>query len=511
LVEQKPIVIHRAEHFLTRNIDLTCSAAPIFDPQGQLVAVLDISGCSTMAQQHSQVLVHMASQMIENRVFLGSFRDHYLVRFHSRPEFVSTLGEGILTFDEGGRCLAANGSAHFQLGYASREEIVGRGVDELFPLSADELTDRARQGFLRTLPLYERGHGSRFFAVVQPPEGTVRIGGAPFRQKEEGPSGAGSPEGHPPGLDFGAHRMARNLHLLRRVADRDIPVLLQGETGTGKGVLAKSFHQLSNRAGKPFVPVSCAAIPEDLIESELFGYRPGAFTGASRQGQQGRILQADGGTLFLDEIGDMPLNLQVRLLRVLEEREVVPLGGESPVPVDIQIVSATHQDLGELVARGAFREDLYYRLKGVEIHVPPLREREDKEALFNHLVHVENVEDTPVEMDQELLATLMGESWPGNIRQFRNLVRTMLALRESDRLELRDLPPGLLDRPGGSVADGDQGDPEGCGALELAERDTLQRVLEDNHWNVSTTAEQLNLSRNTLYRKMKQYGIKRPR
>ncbi|MFA9461181.1 sigma-54-dependent Fis family transcriptional regulator [Thiohalorhabdus sp. Cl-TMA] len=516
LFEQKPIVIHRSEHFLTRNIELTCSAAPIFDSQGQLMAVLDISGCSTMAQQHSQVLVHMASQMIENRVFLNSFRDHYLIRFHSRPEFVSTLGEGILTFDEDGKCLAVNGSAHFQLGYESRADLVGRNIEEVLHLSSEELVDRALQGMLRTQPVHERQHGKRFFAVVQPPEGSVRIGGGgdpgrrprDIQSKDSGPS---EPGGEGTGLDFGDTRMARNLALLRKVADRDIPVLLNGETGTGKGVLAETFHKLSHRAEEPFVAVSCAAIPEELIESELFGYKPGAFTGASRHGQQGRILQANGGTLFLDEIGDMPLNLQVRLLRVLEEREVVPLGGDSPVTVDIQIVSATHQDLEELVAQGGFREDLYYRLKGVQVLVPPLREREDKDALFQHLVEEENTEDVPVTLDAELLEVLKNEPWPGNIRQARNTFRTMLALRESDRLTTADLPPEMLSRPKAVQQGAEVPDAGPRGALEMAERETLQRMLDENHWNVSATAEQLNLSRNTLYRKMKQYGIKRPK
>jgi transcriptional regulator of acetoin/glycerol metabolism len=519
LYEQKPIVIHRTEHFLTRNIELTCSAAPIFDPQGALVGVLDISGCSTMAQQHSQVLVHMASQMIENRLFLNSFRDQFLIRFHSRPEFVSTLGEGILTFDESGRCLAVNGSAHFQLGYASREDLVGSGIDEIFDLSLGELIDRARQSFIRTQPIRERLHGKRFFAVVQPPQGSFQVSGsAPHAPGGQAPTVRGGEPaaetddaGEAAGLEFGDSRMARNLALLRKVADRAIPVLLHGETGTGKGVLAETFHRLSSRAEKPFVPLSCASIPQELIESELFGYKAGAFTGASRQGQQGRILQADGGTLFLDEIGDMPLNLQVRLLRVLEENEVVPLGGGAPAEVDIQIVSATHQDLGELVARGAFREDLYYRLKGVEVQVPPLRSREDKEALFHHLLAMENNEAEPVELDSELLAALKAEPWPGNIRQMRNLLRTMLALRESNRLSLNDLPPEMLDRPQGWGAANEAAEAGACDALGQAERETLQRVLAEKHWNVSATAEQLNLSRNTLYRKMKQYGIKRPR
>jgi len=513
LAEGKSVIIHRAEHFFSGNTGLTCAGAPIFDPQGELAAVLDISGCSRLAQQHSQVLVQMASQMIENRGFLNAFRNQFMIRFHSRAEFVSTPGEGVLVFDDAGRCLAANRNGLFQLGFGSRERVVGRPIQEIFQATIDDLMDWAGKAFLQTRPLHEAVHNRRFFAVLQPPEGFLQgkgqgmagrrvenVGVAP--SVEEGPGDA---------LEFGDPRMARNVRFLRKAADRRIPILLLGETGTGKGVLAETFHRFSRRASKPFVPVCCAAIPETLIESELFGYRAGAFTGASREGRQGKVRQAHGGTLFLDEIGDMPLSLQARLLRLLEEREVVPLGSEEPVSVDVQVVSATNQDLRELVAQGQFREDLFYRLQGLELQLPPFRERQDKDWLIRRLVEEENPDAEAVEPDPDLLAFFKNQPWPGNIRQLRNVLRSMLALRDSNRLTLADLPPGYQEEAQGARdGGGGPGAKKGRGALEQAEGDALFRILEENHWNITATAQHLGCSRNTLYRKMSRLEIRRP-
>jgi transcriptional regulator of acetoin/glycerol metabolism len=263
-----------------------------------------------------------------------------------------------------------------------------------------------------------------------------------------------------------------------------------------------------------------------LIESELFGYRSGAFTGASKEGQRGKLLQADGGTLFLDEVGDMPFPLQARLLRVLEEREVTPLGGETPVKLDIRLISATHRNLIKKVEAGEFREDLYYRLQGVTISLPPLRERADRRALIAHLAAQESDAGSPVELDESLLAELERQRWPGNLRQLRHLLRTMIALRESDRLGLRDLPPEY--RPDPVIAAAAPapapataraavpGSAQDCApgavltALESAEREVLLHELQRHRWNMSGVARELNISRNTLYRKLQRLNIQHP-
>ena len=284
--------------------------------------------------------------------------------------------------------------------------------------------------------------------------------------------------------------MKRNLDLAQHLAQRGVPILLSGETGTGKEVFARALHELSHRYAGPFVAVNCAAIPEALIESELFGYRKGAFTGAARGGYRGRILQADGGTLFLDEIGDMPLALQARLLRVLEAREVVPLGGEQAVNVDLQVVSATHRDLEAAVRAGRFREDLYYRLCGMLIELPPLRRRADRRALLQRVLAEES--QGRAVLAPAALELLDAHAWPGNFRELRNAVKVALALTADDVIRPEHLPPAVAAAP--HIAPGD-------------ERGALLASIERHRWNLSAVARRLGISRRTLYRRMHRLGI----
>ena len=211
-----------------------------------------------------------------------------------------------------------------------------------------------------------------------------------------------------------------------RVADSTLPVLIQGPTGSGKECFARALHAASSRATHPFVAVNCAALPETLIESELFGYGPGAFTGARKEGRRGKIAQSSGGTLFLDEIGDMPPHLQTRLLRVLEEDEIIPLGSETTVPVDLRVVCASNRDLRQLIAAGEFREDLYYRLNGILLDLPPLAERADKDVLIRRLLVEES--GKPYSIDAAALDLLESHTWPGNIRELRNVIRSAFAI-----------------------------------------------------------------------------------
>jgi transcriptional regulator of acetoin/glycerol metabolism len=500
LVEKRPLVIHQQEHFLTKNTRLTCAAAPIFCPTGQVAGVLDASSESRLAQQHTMVLVNMSAQLIENRLFLCMMREHVILRFHSRREFVSTLGEGAIAFDLGGRVRAANRSALFQLELDSVEEIADRPIEEIFNIRTDEALQRAHSNASHPQPLREVRRGGRFYATFQPPADQCKAleTRSVFDQ---------APTSDAPlkGLEFGDSRMRRNAEQAAKLLEKDIAFMILGETGTGKDLFAKAVHMAGPRRDKPFVAVNCASIPESLIESELFGYRPGAFTGASRDGSRGKIVQAHGGTLFLDEIGDMPLQLQARLLRVLEEREVTPLGGDSPIKVDIHLISATHQDLKQQVSEGRFREDLYYRLHGISLPMPPLRNREDRLALIKHLLDREAGGFARVSIEPDALEVLDAYEWPGNIRQLRNVLRMLVGLCEGGVIRVTDLPDELFT----SQSQAQQSRP--TNPLDIAERDAVLRELESVHWNVTRVASKLNLSRNTLYRKMKRFGIKPPR
>jgi transcriptional regulator of acetoin/glycerol metabolism len=268
-------------------------------------------------------------------------------------------------------------------------------------------------------------------------------------------------------------------------------------------MFARALHLASDRAAMPFVALNCAAIPESLIESELFGYRSGAFTGARREGMKGKILQSSGGTLFLDEIGDMPVGLQTRLLRVLEEQEVIPLGTETALKVDLRVICASHQNLRAMIARGEFREDLYYRLNGITLELPPLAARSDKERLIREFLAAETSDRRPAAIEVDAFEQLLAYRWPGNIRELRNVIRTALAICDGGVVRLRDLPSEVRDGDAGYAAAPVRDAPP----PESDEREKLLRTIRECDGNMSRAAEQLGVSRNTLYRRCRRLGI----
>ena len=238
-------------------------------------------------------------------------------------------------------------------------------------------------------------------------------------------------------------QMLRNVRSAYRIADSNVSVLIQGPTGSGKEAFAHAMHIVSRRADRPFVAVNCAAIPETLIESELFGYRPGAFTGARKEGMRGKILQSSGGTLFLDEIGDMPLTLQTRLLRVLEQQEIVPLGSETAIKVDLHVIAASHRNLRDMIVSGAFREDLYYRLNGITLELPALKDRADKERVIHRALAAETGNGRPAAIEMDALQRACLEyPWPGNIRELHNVIRTALAICDGGVVRQHRSAPG---------------------------------------------------------------------
>ena len=293
----------------------------------------------------------------------------------------------------------------------------------------------------------------------------------------------------------------------RRVLDKPIALLLHGETGTGKEVFARAVHASGARRDAPFVAVNCAALPEGLIEAELFGYRPGAYTGACRDGAPGRIREAHGGTLFLDEIGDMPLAAQSALLRVLQDRQVVPLGGGKMVAVDFRLICATHRDLRAAIDSGSFREDLYYRLAGLTLTLPPLRERQDLRVLVvRTLAALEPGRELQVEPG--LAESLQGYHWPGNLRQLHSVLRTACALLDEhdaciDWLHIDDALAAELRRVSPALEE-----PVASVELRALAARTIRDTVSDSAGNLSAAARRLGISRNTLYRKLGQLSLR---
>lgn len=295
--------------------------------------------------------------------------------------------------------------------------------------------------------------------------------------------------------------------LLLRFARTDGTVLISGQTGTGKELAASAIHNASSRSGGPFVSLNCAAIPQDLFESELFGYAPGSFSGARKEGKEGQIELADEGTLFLDEVGDLPPGAQVKLLRVIEERAVRRVGDSTPHPVNFRLVTATNRDLGKMVANGTFREDLYYRINSLLLNLPPLRDRrEDIPALVEHMLERRG----NVRCSADVMAVFQRYNWPGNVRELKNVLSHALSLAEGETITLDDLPPSLL--MGASLPE--EGQPAGgeqrLGAIrESSERNAILVALRENRWNVSRTAQALGISRANMYEKMRKFGIRR--
>ncbi|MCA6217288.1 sigma-54-dependent Fis family transcriptional regulator [Ideonella sp. B7] len=573
LVEERPTLVHATEHFMHVNSFMTCSAAPIFDPRGNILGVLDVSGDQRSYHQHTMGLVRMSARMIENHWLTDDSGDRLRLHFHIRPEFIGTLLEGIVVIAPDGRIQGANRAALDLLDMSSAAVRL-HTLESLFNISAGMLVDHLRAPLAQPMRLQlsngRQLHASprisgalhRLTPVAEIPLGTEPLtGAAQAAEVSVMPAArAAAPESVALRADpLGGESRLSGLHYLatgdaqieavvrkvQRVLNRDIPLMILGETGTGKELLARAVHQDSERAKQPFVAVNCASIPETLIEAELFGYEEGAFTGARRKGATGRIVQANGGTLFLDEIGDMPLGLQAHLLRVLQERCVTPLGSQKSIPVDIAVVSATHRDLRGMIEQGKFREDLYYRLNGLVVRLPALRDRSDLAVVARRILSALGVSGS-LEISPAVMAMFLHYHWPGNVRQLATVLRTAAVMAAGEPLITeqhlsddflddvrRQMPapaaavpsaaPRPVERPVWAAAPwAARGEPvfaepaaavpasavaepapAGPRTLGEAEIDLIRAAVEAAQGNISLASKQLGISRNTIYRKLR--------
>jgi transcriptional regulator of acetoin/glycerol metabolism len=515
--EARPITVHQAEHFRSRHVGLSCSAAPIHDPHGRVIAVLDASCVKAEgpreSQLHTVALVNASARLIEKCLFLRCHHGNAMLRFHHRPEFVDLLHDGAIAMSVDGSILASDSTGLKLLGAQDRSDLVGRSIADIFDTTLDELVATAGSGRRAIWELRDNRYGRRYYAsLVEAGSGTLPCASLPApssrtivhvsRDSVAAPLSLEEMAGDDP-------QMIRNMRNARRIAQSSVSVLIQGATGTGKEAFAKALHAASQRARKPFIAVNCAAIPESLIESELFGYGPGAFTGAKRDGMRGRIVQSSGGTLFLDEIGDMPLLMQSRLLRVLEEQEVTPLGSESLIKVDLRVICASHRNLAEMIALGDFREDLYYRLNGITLELPTLTARRDKESLIRKCIARESMGGEVGSIEAGALERLLAYPWPGNIRELRNAIRSALAICEDHVIRVGDLPSAISRHQPPTPVSNQAARPEAAEiSFAAAERDALLRSIEMHAGHMTHVAAHLGISRNTLYRKIKLHGIK---
>ncbi|MDZ5460047.1 sigma-54-dependent Fis family transcriptional regulator [Azohydromonas lata] len=543
LMERTTITCHREEHFDATHIGLTCTSSPLYAPDGALLGVLDVSALSSPSGRDSQHLVWhlttMYAQMIEDANFLRAFGDRWILRLGRVRGLVEVSGELMLAFDEDGLIVGANTGARRQFwqtlgGDRDAGGLVGTPLTDLLDISPSALWSLARGHAAPEVATRFPHHGQRYFPSVVPPRtraGSVLRMPPPATVMAE----AAPPRSALQRLAGDDPAMQQLIHQAGRLVDSGVTLLVQGETGAGKEVLAKALHEHSSRARKPFVAVNCASIPESLIESELFGYTPGSFTGGRSKGMKGLIAQSDGGTLFLDEIGDMPLHLQTRFLRVLSESEVLPLGADKPVPVTLNVIAATHRDLRGAIERGSFREDLYYRLSGAVLRLPPLRERRDVRYLVETVFaeEAQRLHFAGASLTDAALRLLLAHRWPGNVRELRNALRYALALAGGQPVTPAELPaeiaqgaaqalpvpaapvaPVGLPVPFGATAalpaPAGEAAPQADALADDAHARELLQVLRRHKWSITASAQALNVCRATIYRQMKRYGITPP-
>ncbi|MDD2048231.1 sigma-54-dependent Fis family transcriptional regulator [Pseudomonas putida] len=463
------------EHFLKRNRYMASAAAPLFDAERRLIGVLDVSSDSYLPASQTLGMVRMMSQSLENRLIIARYAGQYRqLSFNTGSNNLDSQWAGLLLFDDRGRILAANRRADSLLCQPALQYT----LEQLFQTPLPELLQHAAG---QPFAVQVAGR-NRFHCLLREPLTT------PSTITHRQPPADCDP------------RIAKALRQAGLLLEKDIPLLIQGETGAGKEVFVKALHEASSRRNQPLIAVNCAAIPADLVESELFGYEKGAFTGAHHKGNPGLIRKAEHGIVFLDEIGDMPLPTQARLLRFLQTRCIQPLGSGDPVPVDIRVISATHQDLPEKVRQGSFRQDLYYRIAGLSLTLPPLRERSDRLALIEQIhQHYRDV-DAPQQLDSKVLQLLLQHPWPGNLRQLACTLQVALALAGRQPIALEHLPDSFFNELP-ATQEVEPGPPF------APEEHDLNLRLQALKGNVSALARDLGISRTTLYKRLHAQGL----
>jgi transcriptional regulator of acetoin/glycerol metabolism len=513
LAERRPVKVFATEHYVAAWQAWTCSASPVLDPaSGELLGLVDITGPWQAHEIQALVAARAIAQAIQERLRSARRLRDQVIEYAFRT--AQGGDEGLVAVDRQGRVLAAND--------AVRRRLAFEGLDVPPAIQAalhGALDPRARE--------------DREFAVVSPGAGPLRLQARPVRFDGElvgavvrvvasaRPAARGPRGGPGARYDFGqilgtSEAVAAALQLAHVASRNDLPVVLWGESGTGKELFAQAIHAASARAGAPFVAVNCGCIPAALLEAELFGYEPGTFTGGRKEGNTGKFEEADGGTLFLDEVSELPPQAQTALLRVLQEREVVRLGGSAPRRVDIRVIAASNRSLSQEIRAGRFRADLFFRLNVLTIAVPPLRERlADVAPLARYFLRdaEAQVGRSGLSLSDAAVRALEAYEWPGNVRELRNAILRAAATAPGDVVGLGDLPAEVR----AALAAGEPAEhgeavrpevaaPSGEGA---GEREELLRALESTSWNIARTATQLRVSRMTLYRRMHRLGIER--
>lgn len=496
LVEASCAEINGAEHFLERNGFLTCAAAPIMAANGELIGLINISGDQRSKHPHTLGLVSMAARMVENRMIVASCRRNILLHLHAHPEGIDSVAEGIIALSDDEWIIGANriGLAMLHLNPA---DLSGTPLNRCIDVSLAELLSRHKHR--PGIPTQVHSHnGARFFVQVQVPASSLT-----FKMSSASP--AGLPMDALASVDTGDTNWHNAADKARHIADKPISLLIYGESGAGKAFFARALHNSSSRRNGPFVVVNCAAVSEQVIETELFGCAPGGFSGVRREGSIGKLREANGGTLYLNELGNMPLSMQTRLLHALQERKVLPAGGGKPVDIDFALVCGSQRNLREDTDKGLFLRDLYHRINGLTVKLPALRERSDFQKI-TELLLAEIMPGQDIYLAPNLLEQLSRHPWPGNVHQYANVLRAASAMLDPDEQQInwKHLPDDLVEEltKTPQIAPLEIAPPAAPQNLEELSRSAIKQALESCYGNISEAARRLGISRQTLYRKL---------
>lgn len=512
LTEDRPLQLVGPEHYKKCYHDWTCSSAPIHDTSGKILGILNLSGHRSLIHKHTLGMVTSLAQDIERELRIQEQNSALRLANEQLNAVIDSIAEGVIAVDQQGQIIEVN--AKFQsLFKVSKAELQGKQIGDVFTSSSSlpeiletgkEYFDREKELSRASLQVSAMVTGRKILNDKGEIVGAVEI----IKEKKDVYRLVNKLTGAKAVFTFDniVHedaQMANIIDMGRSVAETDTRVLLEAESGTGKELFAQAIHNASPRRKGPFVAVNCSAIPRELIESELFGYSEGAFTGAKKGGKPGKFELAEGGTLFLDEVNSMPLDMQVKLLRVLQQNEVTRLGGEQAVPLNVRIIAASNRSLEELVQEGHFRLDLFYRLGVVVIKIPPLRERiKDIPVLFKHLLQKisRSIGKPLTYCEDEILPALCAYAWPGNVREMENYIERAVVLARDGTLTIHQFPEKLHPK-------GNHSDEVNLNYLAIKERESIIKVLEMYNGNISKAAKNLGISRNTIYSKIKAYGI----
>lgn len=503
--------INHDEHFLIANRFMTGAAAPIWGINKEILGVIDISTNAYLPQSHTLGMANIMSQAIENQLIISHYNGKYfLLRFNTSVDNIDSQWSALIVFDENGLIISSNRRAEILLA----RQLKHVNIVSLFNITLEQLLNQPGL----QIPLQTPQKFNVYGIVHRPPP--IKSAKSKLKtsvQTDYRPNST-KPQDYTfklDELDHGDHVMLKTIQQSRRIIDKDIPILICGETGTGKEVFVKALHQSCQRHKQKLITVNCAAIPQELVESELFGYEKGAFTGANTKGYIGLIRKADKGTLFLDEIGDMPINVQARLLRVLQERKVTPLGSTESYDVDFRLISATNCHLKEAVRDGSFRQDLYYRVSGLNIQLPALRHRSDRQELVQFLLNFYAENEQHAFITERVMDAFCNHPWPGNIRQLVSVIKIAQAMSDNETIDMHHLPEDFfhdIEQLRGNVAPFLTPKKQAKNNEEKihnkSDSNDIVSLYQSLSCNISKTAKELGVSRNTVYKRLRQCGYK---